>query len=93
MLDAGVDMIIHCTFWNADGSKEYRPDLVARIVDDDRWVNPTLYGGMYTEIEGLEGEREREGRLSAGGRVEPRDVPRDDGRPARRHAPDDRGRA
>jgi imidazolonepropionase-like amidohydrolase len=65
VLDAGVDMIIHCTFWNADGTKEYRPDLVARIVDDDRWVNPTLYGGMYTEIEGLEDLRERAGGLSA----------------------------
>lgn len=65
VLDAGVDMIIHCTFWNADGSKEYRPDLVERIVAEDRWVNPTLYGGMYTEIEGLERKRAREGRLGA----------------------------
>ena len=65
VLDAGVDMIIHCTFWNPDGSKEYRPDLVERIVADGRWVNPTLYGGMYTETEGLEARRERDGRLSA----------------------------
>ena len=72
---------------------EYRPDLVERIVREDRWVNPTLYGGMYTEIEGLEGE------AGAGRRPQPaeeRDARRDrvdDGRPARPHAPDDRGRA
>src|SRR4029453_19678615 len=65
VLDAGVDMIIHCTFWNPDKSLTYRPDLVDRIVREDRWVNPTLYGGMYTEIEGLEARRAREGSLSA----------------------------
>ena len=65
VLDAGIDMIIHCTFWKPDKTSEYRPDLVERIAREGRWVNPTLYGGMYTEIEGLEGKRERDGGLSA----------------------------
>ncbi|MBM4408810.1 MAG: amidohydrolase family protein [Chloroflexi bacterium] len=65
VLDAGVDMIIHCTFWNPDGSKAYRPDLAERIANEGRWVNPTLYGGMYTETEGLQERRARDGRLSA----------------------------
>jgi len=28
-------------------------------VADGRWINPTLYGGAYTEIEGIEGKRAR----------------------------------
>ena len=42
-LDAGVDMIIHCDFRNADDTYSFREDLVERIVKADAWVNPTLY--------------------------------------------------
>jgi imidazolonepropionase-like amidohydrolase len=63
VLDAGVDMIIHCVFWNPDGSYRYRPDLVDRIAADGRWVNPTLHT-QQTEIDGLEGKRARQGFLS-----------------------------
>ena len=63
VLDAGVDMIIHCVFWNPDGSYRYRSDLVDRIVADGRWVNPTLHT-QQTEIDGLEGKRTRQGFLS-----------------------------
>jgi len=65
VLEAGVDMIIHCVFWEPDGSYRYRPDLIDRAVADGRWINPTLYGGAYTEIEGIEGKRARDGHLSA----------------------------
>jgi imidazolonepropionase-like amidohydrolase len=64
VLDAGVDMIIHCQFLNPDGSYRYREDLVERIARDGRWVNPTLHT-QQTEIDGLEGKRSRDGGLSA----------------------------
>ncbi len=60
VLDAGIDMIIHCCFWEPDGSYRYRPDLVDRAVSDGRWINPTLHT-QQTEIDGLEGKRERVG--------------------------------
>jgi imidazolonepropionase-like amidohydrolase len=63
VLDAGVDMIIHCQFMNPDGQARYREDLVDRIAADGRWVNPTLHT-QQTEIDGLEGKRERQGFLS-----------------------------
>ena len=63
VLDAGVDMIIHCVFWNPDGAYRYRPDLVDRIAADGRWANPTLHT-QQTEIDGLEGKRARQGFLS-----------------------------
>jgi imidazolonepropionase-like amidohydrolase len=42
-LDAGVDMLIHCDFQEADGSIKYRPDLTDRAVEAGIWINPTLY--------------------------------------------------
>ena len=63
-LEAGVDMIIHCVFNEADGSYRYRPDLVERLVEAKAWVNPTLYV-MRAGIERQQAAREREGRLTA----------------------------
>ncbi len=42
-LEAGIDMIIHCTFREADGSARYREDVAARLAEAGAWVNPTLY--------------------------------------------------
>ena len=42
-LDAGVDMIIHCTFSNPDGSISLDPKLADRIAQSGVWVNPTLW--------------------------------------------------
>jgi imidazolonepropionase-like amidohydrolase len=53
-LDGGVDMLIHCMFYGPDGRYRYRPDLVERIVRDERWVNPTLYNGVRAEIDRLQ---------------------------------------
>jgi imidazolonepropionase-like amidohydrolase len=64
VLDAGIDMVIHCQFLYPDGSYRFRDDLVGQIVRDSRWVNPTLHT-QWTEIDGLEGKRAREGGLSA----------------------------
>jgi Amidohydrolase family len=52
------------TFWEPDGSYRYRSDLIDRAVADDRWINPTLYGGACAGVEGLEAKQEREGPLS-----------------------------
>ena len=42
-VDAGIDMIIHCTWRNSDGSATYREDVAARIAEAGIYVNPTLY--------------------------------------------------
>jgi len=42
-LDAGIDMIIHCTFREPDGGTRFREDVAARIAESGAWVNPTLY--------------------------------------------------
>ena len=42
-LDAGVDMIIHCIFQEADGTDNYREDIAERIGRQGAFVNPTLH--------------------------------------------------
>lgn len=42
-LDAGVDMIIHCIFKDADGSDRFREDVAERIGNRGAFVNPTLH--------------------------------------------------
>ena len=44
-LDAGVDMIIHCVFKDADGTDNFRPDVAERIGEQGAFVNPTLHVG------------------------------------------------
>ncbi len=44
-LDAGVDMIIHCYFRDADGENNFREDIAARIGEQGAYVNPTLHVG------------------------------------------------
>ena len=41
-LDAGVDMIIHCYYLDADGTVNFREDIVERIERQGAFVNPTL---------------------------------------------------
>lgn len=59
-LDAGVDMIIHCTFSNPDGSISLEPALADRIAESGVWVNPTLWIIML-QIRHLEQKQESEG--------------------------------
>ena len=47
-LDAGADMIIHCTFNDPDGSYVYNPRVGERIAETGAWVNPTLHVGTAT---------------------------------------------
>ena len=42
-LDAGIDMIIHCIFKEADGSYDFRPDVADRLAEQGAYVNPTLH--------------------------------------------------
>ena len=42
-LDADVDMIIHCTFKEPDGTHNFREDVAERIGKQDAFVNPTLH--------------------------------------------------
>jgi len=42
-LDAGVDMIIHCIFKDADGTDRFREDVAERIGNRGAFVNPTLH--------------------------------------------------
>ena len=44
-LDAGVDMIIHCAFKDADGTDNFREDIAERIGEQGAYVNPTLHVG------------------------------------------------
>ena len=41
-LDAGVNMIIHCYYLDADGTVNFREDIVERIERQGAFVNPTL---------------------------------------------------
>jgi imidazolonepropionase-like amidohydrolase len=44
-LDAGVDMLIHGYFQEADGSWKFRPEVAERIAREGTPVNPTLHIG------------------------------------------------
>jgi imidazolonepropionase-like amidohydrolase len=42
-LDAGLDMIIHCSMTDPTGTYVYRPDLADRMAETAVWVNPTMH--------------------------------------------------
>jgi imidazolonepropionase-like amidohydrolase len=62
-LNAGVDMIIHCYYREADGSDIFREDVAERIGQQGAFVNPTLQVSRATAWE-LTHKREQQG-LSA----------------------------
>lgn len=57
-LDAGVDMIIHCFFKDADGTPNFREDVAERIGKQGVYVNPTLHVVRAT-IWALEKKKEK----------------------------------
>ena len=59
-LDAGVDMLIHCTFVQPDGSIKYDPRVGERIAATGTWVNPTIHV-RRASLQLLEAKREEEG--------------------------------
>ena len=50
-LDAGVDMIIHCYYLDADGTVNFREDIAERIGQQGAFVNPTLQVSRATTWE------------------------------------------
>ncbi len=66
-LDAGVDMILHCIFREADGSYHFRPDVAERIAQQGVWVNPTLGAGSV-RMRKLQ-EKAAQGSITAGERA------------------------
>ena len=42
-LAAGIDMLIHCAFYDTQGNFTFLPDLAKRIADAGVWVNPTIH--------------------------------------------------
>jgi imidazolonepropionase-like amidohydrolase len=62
-LDAGVDMIVHCVFTEANGSYSDGQALIERLAASRTWVNPTLYTLQAAIVE-FTARREREGSLA-----------------------------
>ena len=62
-LDAGVDMIIHCTFLKPDGTIYFDPAVGERLAESGAWVNPTLHV-RRCRIEAIEEKRQAEGLTS-----------------------------
>ena len=44
-LEAGVDMIFHCAFYDPDGSHRFDQATAERLAASGVWVNPTLFLG------------------------------------------------
>ncbi len=44
-LEAGVDLIFHCAFYDPDGSHRFDQATAERLVASGVWVNPTLHLG------------------------------------------------
>jgi imidazolonepropionase-like amidohydrolase len=43
VLDAEIDMVIHCTMAEVDGTYRWRQDLADRMAASGTWVNPTMH--------------------------------------------------
>ena len=67
-LDAGVDMIIHCVFKEADGTDSFRKDVADRIIEQGTFVNPTLHV-LRVRAWDLEEKRQRQGLTTAEGQL------------------------
>ena len=44
-IDAGVDAILHCSFYDSDGAYRYDEATADRLAASDTWLNPTLHIG------------------------------------------------
>ena len=70
-LDAGLDMIIHCSMTRPTGAYGYRPDLADRMAEAGVWVNPTMHDirawlWHYRDEEAAGPRAGRHGRRAAG---------------------------
>ena len=60
-LDAGADMIIHCSFVATNDTIQYDPKVAERVAESGAWINPTLHVVKATVL-ALEW-KQREGEL------------------------------
>ena len=44
-IDAGVDAILHCSFYDSDGAYRFDEETADRLAASDTWLNPTLHIG------------------------------------------------
>ena len=42
-LDAGVDTILHCFFYDADGTYRFDEATADRLAKSETWLNPTMH--------------------------------------------------
>ena len=42
-LDAGIDTILHCFFYDADGTYRFDEATADRLAESDTWLNPTMH--------------------------------------------------
>ena len=47
-LDAGVDAILHCSFYDNDGSYRFDEKTADRLAASETWLNPTMYLGRVS---------------------------------------------
>ena len=49
-LDAGVDVILHCSFYDNDGSYRFDRPTADRLAASETWLNPTMNIGRASRI-------------------------------------------
>ncbi len=58
-LDAGVDAILHCSFYDNDGSYRFDQKTADRLAASETWLNPTMYLGRVSRARLIEIQKER----------------------------------
>ena len=58
-LDAGVDAILHCSFYDNDGSYRFDQITADRLAASETWLNPTMYLGRVSRARLIEIQKER----------------------------------
>ena len=58
-LDAGVDAILHCAFYDADGSYRFDDVTADRLAASETWLNPTMHIGRVSRAALIKLESER----------------------------------
>ena len=58
-LDAGADAILHCSFYDSDGSYRFDQQTADRLAASETWLNPTMYLGRVSRARLIEIKAER----------------------------------
>lgn len=58
-LDAGVDTILHCSFYDNDGSYRFDQKTADRLAASEVWLNPTMHLGHVSRTRLAEIQEER----------------------------------